>query len=75
MGAHSLVIPLDGASRHSKLAGSKLGSYYERMSDGATASFGDEGADVLLKELKVYQGSCEEGECTPFTDAESVASH
>lgn len=72
-GADSLVIPLDGTSRNSKLARSKLGSYYERMSDGTTTLFGDEGANVLLKELKVYQGVYEEGEFIPFTDAEPFA--
>ena len=73
VGADSLVIPLDGTSRNSKLARSKLGSYYERMSDGTSSLFGDEGANVLLKELKVYQGVYEEGEFIPFTDAEPFA--
>ena len=74
MGANSLVIPLDGASRNSKLARSKLGSYYERMSDGTTTSFGDESAKNLLKELKVYQGACKDGEFMPFADAEHFPS-
>jgi len=74
-GADSLVIPLDSSngSRNAKVARSKLGSYYERMSDGGSSLFGDDGASVLLKELKVYQGVYEEGEFIPFTDAEPFA--
>ena len=43
------------------------------MPDEGNSLFGDDGASVLLKELKVYQGVYEEGEFIPFTDAEPFA--
>ena len=67
-GADSLVIPLQDG----KLARSKLGSYYERFSDGTNSLFGKDAA-VELKSLKVFHGVYEEGEYIPFTDAEPFA--
>ncbi len=69
-GADSLVIPL--ANSNSRLARSKLGSYYERLPDGGNSLFGKE-ASVTLRELKVYQGVYEKDEFIPFTDAEPFA--
>ena len=64
-GADSLVIPL--GKENPKMARSKLGSYYERFSDGTNSLFGPGKAAVLLKDLKVYHGVYEEGEYIPFT--------
>lgn len=69
-GADSLVIPLGKANP--RMARSKLGSYYERFSDGSNSLFNN-GASVTLKDLKVYHGVYEEGEYIPFTDAEPFA--
>jgi hypothetical protein len=69
-GADSLVIPLGKAN--SRMARSKLGSYYERMPDGGNSLFGKD-APVQLASLKVYHGVWEEGEYIPFTDAEPFA--
>lgn len=69
-GVDSLVIPLGNSN--SRLARSKLGSYYERMPDGGSSLFGKE-SSVELKDLKVYQGVYKEGEFVPFTDAEPFA--
>eukprot|EP00550_Attheya_septentrionalis_P003992 CAMPEP_0198290620 /NCGR_PEP_ID=MMETSP1449-20131203/8415_1 /TAXON_ID=420275 /ORGANISM="Attheya septentrionalis, Strain CCMP2084" /LENGTH=323 /DNA_ID=CAMNT_0043989143 /DNA_START=82 /DNA_END=1053 /DNA_ORIENTATION=+ len=69
-GADSLVIPLGG--NDSRLARSKLGSYYERLPDGTNSVFGKD-ASVQLRDLKVYHGVYEEGEYIPFTDAEPFA--
>ena len=68
-GADSLVIPLNGDNP--KGARSKLGSYYERFSDGGNSLFNKPGAQ--LRELKVYHGVYAEGEYIPFTDAEPFA--
>jgi hypothetical protein len=68
-GADSLVVPFDGT----KVARSKLGSYYERFPDGTNTLFGKRGASVELKDLKVYHGVYEKGEYIPFTDAEPFA--
>jgi hypothetical protein len=69
-GADSLIVPL--AADNSKLARSKLGSYYERFADGTNSLFGKQ-ASVQLREFKVYQGVYAEGEFIPFTDAEPFA--
>ena len=69
-GADSLVIPL--GEDNSRLARSKLGSYYERFPDGTNSLFGKD-ANVQLRELKVFHGVYEEGEYIPFTDAEPFA--
>mmetsp|Transcript_25968 Transcript_25968/g.29708 ORF Transcript_25968/g.29708 Transcript_25968/m.29708 type:complete len:319 (+) Transcript_25968:16-972(+) len=68
-GADSLVIPLS----NSKLARSKLGSYYERFEDGTSSIFENGESSVQLKDLKVYHGVYAEGEFIPFTDAEPFA--
>jgi hypothetical protein len=70
-GADSLIIPL--AKDNSKVARSKLGSYYERFPDGTNSLFGKGQSSVTLKEFKVYQGVYEPGEYVPFTDAEPFA--
>jgi hypothetical protein len=70
-GADSLVIPLGGDNP--RAARSKLGSYYERFSDGTNSLFGAKMASVQLKDLKVYHGVYAEGEYIPFTDAEPFA--
>jgi hypothetical protein len=70
-GADSLVIPL--GNDRPRLARSKLGSYYERFDDGTNSLFGERGASVQLKDLKVYHGVYAEGEYIPFTDAEPFA--
>jgi len=69
-GADSLIIPL--SRDNSKMARSKLGSYYERFGDGNNSLFRDSSA-VQLKEFKVYQGVYEKDEYIPFTDAEPFA--
>ncbi len=69
-GADSLVIPL--ANNNSRLARSKLGSYYERLPDGGKSLFGSE-SSVTLRDLKVYQGVYGKDEFIPFTDAEPFA--
>ena len=69
-GADSLIIPL--AKENPKLARSKLGSYYERFSDGNNSLFRETSA-VNLKDLKVYQGVYGPDEYIPFTDAEPFA--
>lgn len=69
-GADSLVIPL--GKDNPRLARSKLGSYYERFSDGSNSLFNKD-ASVQLRDLKVYHGVYEEGEYVPFTDAEPFA--
>jgi hypothetical protein len=66
----ALVIPM--AQGNPRLARSKLGSYYERLSDGNNSLFGNESA-TQLKELRVYHGVYAEGEYIPFTDAEPFA--
>ena len=72
-GADSLVIPLNSYDRNPKVARSKLGSYYERFTDGTNSLFGKNNASVQLSDLKVYHGVYEEGEYVPFTDAEPFA--
>ena len=69
-GADSLIIPL--SKENSKMARSKLGSYYERFADGNNSLFRDSSA-VQLKDLKVYQGVYGPDEYIPFTDAEPFA--
>jgi hypothetical protein len=69
-GADSLVIPL--SKDNPKLARSKLGSYFERMSDGGNSLFGKD-ASVQLKTLRVYHGVYGPDEYIPFTDAEPLA--
>jgi TLD len=71
-GADALVIPLNSYD-NSKMARSKLGSYYERFPDGTNSLFGKGKASVQLSDLKVYHGVYEEGEYVPFTDAEPFA--
>jgi TLD len=72
-GADSLIIPLQRGA-NSKVARSKLGSYYERMDNGSTNSlFGKDTPTVLLRDLKVYHGVYEPDEYIPFTDAEPLA--
>ena len=73
-GSDSLVIPLAGGSR---LARSKLGSYYERINAGKinernTLFVTGKGTEQL-KSLKVWTGVYEEGEYIPFSDAEPFA--
>lgn len=70
-GADSLVIPL--GSDNSRVARSKLGSYYERFPDGTNTLFGKEGSSVQLRDLKVYQGVYAPDEFIPHTDAEPFA--
>lgn len=69
-GADSLVIPL--GEDNSRLARSKLGSYFERFEDGTNTLFG-KSASVQLRDLKVYHGVYADGEYIPFTDAEPFA--
>jgi len=57
---------------NSRLARSKLGSYYERFEDGTNTLFG-KAASVQLRDLKVYHGVYADGEYIPFTDAEPFA--
>lgn len=66
----ALVIPMQ--QDNSRLARSKLGSYFERLPDGTNSLFGKDSM-VQLKELRVYHGVYEEGEYIPFTDAEPFA--
>jgi hypothetical protein len=70
-GADSLVIPL--GKDNSRLARSKLGSYYERFADGTNSLFGKGQGSVQLRDLQVYHGVYEPGEYIPFTDAEPFA--
>jgi hypothetical protein len=69
-GADSLVIPL--GQDNPKLARSKLGSYYERFSDGTNTLFLST-SSVRLVDLKVYHGVYGKDEYIPFTDAEPFA--
>jgi TLD len=69
-GADSLVISLGGDNP--KQARSKLGSYYERFSDGTNTLF-KSSASVQLVDLKVYHGVYGKDEYIPFTDAEPFA--
>ncbi len=66
-GADGLVIPL--SNDNPRQARSKPGSYYERMPDGGSTLFKNEGA-VQLKDLKVYHGRYAKDEFIPFTDAD-----
>lgn len=82
MGADSLVVPLRAplSSRpdapQDKIARSKLGSYYERLSTGNNRSTlfgeGENPKGEMLTFLRVYSGVYEEGEEIPFNDVSFI---
>lgn len=67
LGADGLVIPLQNGGQ-SKLAQSKLGTYFERGPAGRSSLFGDS-ASVELTELKVLVGVYKAGEEIPYSRA------
>lgn len=71
-GADSLIISLNNKN-NPKMARSKLGSYYERLSDGTNTLFDNKDPAVQLVDLKVYHGVYEDGEFIPFSDADPFA--
>ena len=69
-GSDSFVVSMGGGSR---VATSKLGSYYERMEGEVNSIFRGGKGRAELRELLVYTGVYEEGEYVPFSDAEPFA--
>jgi hypothetical protein len=67
LGADGLVIPLQRGNQ-SKLAQSKLGTYFERGPERRSSLFG-ESASVELTELKVLVGVYKKGEEIPYSGA------
>jgi hypothetical protein len=79
IGADTLVIPLrppratwPTGSENDRIARSKLGSYFERLTEGSCRNTlfgkGDNAGGEKLEFLRVYTGVYEEGEEIPFND-------
>ena len=67
-GADSLLVNLS-----TKMASSKLGSYYERRPDETNSLFKSRKAQMKLKSCLIFTGVYEDGEEIPFSDAEPFA--